>query len=81
MKEGQIRWHCRRGMKELDDLLARFCDQYLAQLKPGERAAFIQLLELQDPVLLDYLSGRVQPSDEVQIHVIKWIRNSARICD
>jgi antitoxin CptB len=81
MKEGQIRWYCRRGMKELDDLLVRFCDQYLDQLKPDERAAFIQLLELQDPVLMDYLGGRMQPTDKAQTYVIKWIRDSARICD
>jgi antitoxin CptB len=80
MKDGQIRWHCRRGMKELDDLLERFCDSHLERLQEAERAAFIQLLALQDPVLMDYLSGRMQPPDEAQAHVIGWIRDSARIC-
>lgn len=51
MDERKLRWLCRRGMKELDVLLTRYLDARWPEAGERERAAFAQLLELQDPEL------------------------------
>jgi antitoxin CptB len=48
---GELRWRCRRGMKELDIVLLRYLDIGWLQAAPGERLAFERLLQLPDPVL------------------------------
>jgi antitoxin CptB len=56
---GQLRWRCRRGMKELDVLLERYVDTRWPSASAGERAAFVALLEAQDPVIYGYCLGSV----------------------
>lgn len=58
----RLRWRCRRGMLELDLILARFLDTEYAQLTPRERESFDALLQLGDATLLALLEGR-QPSE------------------
>jgi antitoxin CptB len=55
---GKLRWRCRRGMKELDHLLLRYLEQCYPAAPEQERIVFAQLLELQDPQLFRYLTGR-----------------------
>ncbi len=73
----RLRWLCRRGMKELDDLLMGFFDARFEGLSPREQAALAQLLELQDPELYAYLMNREQPRDEALRDVIREIRRDA----
>ena len=40
---GRLRWRCRRGMKELDELLLAYLPRYL-EASADERAAFEALL-------------------------------------
>ena len=61
---GKLRWRCRRGMKELDVLLARYVDQRFCGASSQEQAAFRRLLETQDAVLYDYCLGLVRPPPE-----------------
>ena len=61
----QLRWRCRRGMKELDVLLERYLDERLAQAGPAERHAFEALLEVQDPDLYGYCFGSLTPPAEL----------------
>jgi antitoxin CptB len=62
-EEGRLAWRCRRGMKELDLVLMR----YLRERWPGaeleERASFERILDLPDPLLAAYLTGREQSPD------------------
>ena len=44
----RLRWHCRRGMLELDMVLARFLDEHVAQLTPAQQREFEQLVGLED---------------------------------
>jgi antitoxin CptB len=60
---GKLRWRCRRGMKELDLLLTRYVDEHYRQAAAAEQAAFRRLLELQDPVINDYVLGRDAPGE------------------
>jgi antitoxin CptB len=61
-------------MRELDVMLTRYLDRVWATASPGERDAFVQLVELQDPDLFGYLVGRATPAEESQLAVITCIR-------
>ena len=58
---GKLRWRCRRGMKELDVLLARYMDEHFRSASTAEQDAFRQLLETQDTVLYAYCLGSKRP--------------------
>jgi antitoxin CptB len=61
---GKLRWRCRRGMKELDVLLARYVDERFCGASSLEQEAFRRLLETQDAVLYDYCLGSERPPPE-----------------
>jgi antitoxin CptB len=56
-EENRARWHCRRGMLELDLVLNRFMDRHYAGLDAAQRRAFAELLELQDHELWEVIAG------------------------
>ena len=56
----RLRWRCRRGMLELDLILARFLDTEYGKLTPGEQESFDALLRLGDATLLALIDGRQQ---------------------
>ena len=49
-------WH--RGTREMDLLLGRFADAYMESLNDQELAAFEALMELPEPDLFAWLTGR-----------------------
>ena len=57
----RLRWHCRRGMRELDVLLMRYFEQAYPTAGSARQQAFEALLEFQDPVILAYLTGAQTP--------------------
>jgi antitoxin CptB len=61
MTPGELRWRCRRGMKELDLLLGRYVEQRFDDAPAEERDAFLGLLEVQDPLIYAYCLGEVRP--------------------
>ncbi len=63
-------------MKELDLLLIGYLDARYPSAGEAEQGAFCELLELQDPVLFDYLIGRDQPASEEQRRVIDALRRT-----
>jgi len=69
----RLRWQCRRGMRELDDLLLRYLDNVYPDASADEKVAFARVLELADPELNGYLLQRQVPSSEAMAHVIKQI--------
>jgi len=64
---GRLRWRCRRGMKELDVLLARYVNERFAGASGEEQAAFEQLLDSQDSVLYAYCLGQEQPPEKWRV--------------
>jgi antitoxin CptB len=60
----RIRWHCRRGMLELDLVLNAFLERHLANLAPRDLAAFRTLLQRPDPELLELVMGNKEPAGE-----------------
>lgn len=53
----RLRWACRRGMLELDILLAPFVDEAYDQLSTENKAIFERLLVCQDPELFAWFMG------------------------
>lgn len=74
----KLRWRCRRGMKELDELLLRYLERHYVAASAEERYLFAELLELQDPELFRYLTGRETPADPALADVVRKIAGSTR---
>lgn len=74
----RLYWQCRRGMLELDTLLQGFLDQGYEALTEDGRQGFLELLDLDDTELLEYLMGRVVHKEVRLRHVIEAIQSSAR---
>jgi len=51
----QLKWQCRRGVKELDLLLTDYLEHHYPVASKNEKTAFKQLLTLEDPVLFTLL--------------------------
>ncbi|WP_298218751.1 succinate dehydrogenase assembly factor 2 [Halothiobacillus sp.] len=47
----RIRWHCRRGMLELDMVLARFLEEHADRLTAPQWQEFERLVSLEDHAL------------------------------
>lgn len=60
---GRLRWRCRRGMRELDQLMLRYLDQAWATAPEAERGLFLRLLDCEDDKLWAWFMGRERPSD------------------
>ena len=71
----RVRWHCRRGMLELDLLLNRFVDRHLDSLTPDEMERFKEVLDLQDGDLWQLLSGRADIQDQRLTPIVLMIRD------
>ena len=64
LSQSQIRWRCRRGVRELDVLLTDFLDVQYANLSQTDKQSFERLLEIQDPKIMDYLFDKDQLDDD-----------------
>jgi antitoxin CptB len=60
---GKVRWHCRRGLLELDLVLEQFNRRHLDRLDAEELARFKELLAFSDNELLDLVMGRTPNRD------------------
>jgi antitoxin CptB len=59
----RLRWRCRRGMRELDQLMLRYLDRRWLGATPAERAQFERLLDCEDDRLWRWFMGRERPED------------------
>lgn len=64
---------CRRGMKELDDLLLGYLERAYDDACVDEQAAFRELLEWPDPALHELLCGRRSAEGEAMTRVVRHI--------
>jgi antitoxin CptB len=71
--EAQLRWRCRRGMKELDVLLARWLDHCWPQADERRRRDFAWLLEQPDPDLAAWLIGGARPAGDARAALVDEI--------
>ena len=66
-------WRCRRGMKELDVLLARYARTSFLRPSAAQRRVFATLLELPDPTLAAYLIGHERPHNPALARLVRRI--------
>jgi len=71
----QLRWHCRRGVKELDVVLTNFLENHYLDSAIDIQQAFKTLLKLEDPILLSLVMGHHKIDDEAQNHVLDKMKN------
>ncbi len=64
-------------MLELDLLFKSFLDSGYAQLDANEQRCFDQMLDYPDAVLLEWLMGRIRPSDKDVANLVNKIRSTA----
>ena len=76
-EKSELRWRCRRGMKEVDVLLLNYLERHYATAPAEERRLFADLLEWQDPQLHAYVIGLETPTDPAVVQVIGKIRVAA----
>ncbi|MBT8115951.1 MAG: succinate dehydrogenase assembly factor 2 [Arenicella sp.] len=74
--EKQLLWRCRRGVRELDILLSGFLRTDYPDLNDEERRTFQRLLEIQDPVIMDWLFGRGVADDPELQKLIERLQQS-----
>ena len=70
----RLRWRCRRGMRELDQLLTRWLDDEWAASPERERAVFLRLLDCEDDRLWRWFLGHERPSDAALDSLVLRIR-------
>jgi antitoxin CptB len=70
----RIRWHCRRGMLELDLVLNAFVERHLATLTPRELDTFRRILDRPDPELLDFVMAHSDPEDTAERELMQLMR-------
>lgn len=74
----QLRLRCRRGMKELDIVLNKYLDRFDSKPYQVEeasiRAAFQELLLLEDSDLYAMLLGHIEPKNTWQAVVLQKLR-------
>ena len=73
MRDGtlaRLRWRCRRGMKELDLLLARWLELRWPEADAARRRDFEWLLEQPDPDLADWLIGGARPAGSARAALV-----------
>jgi antitoxin CptB len=58
----RLRWQCRRGMRELDELLTGYLERDYPTASEAQKSVCREFLELPDPVLAGYLLQR-EPAD------------------
>lgn len=70
----RLRWQCRRGMLELDFLLASFLEKRYFDLAIEQQQQFELLLKEQDPTLYAwFFSGKI-PDDKEMIKLVCLIK-------
>ena len=72
-QQSRLKWQCRRGMRELDELLLRYLETRYPHDSEDDKAAFRAVLELADPDLNAYLLQRQVPSSEPIARAIERI--------
>ncbi|STX51723.1 YgfY [Legionella busanensis] len=78
-RKAKIKWHCRRGMLELDLLLNQFIEQSLDKLQDNQVSVFEQLLNTSDPELYCWLMGSEKPADKEMLAIVELIQMHNRV--
>lgn len=79
MIKPRLRWACRRGMLELDVLLAPFVEEGYDALTLQQKQDFERLLACDDPDLFSWFMGHAKSSDAAIQALIQVILDRVRV--
>ena len=68
-----LRWRCRRGMRELDQLLERYLDRRWPAAPESERGVFRRVLATEDDKLWRAFLGHDRLEDVEAQHLVETI--------
>jgi antitoxin CptB len=71
----RLRWRCRRGMRELDQLLLRYVDRCWPTADDSERGIFLRLLDSEDDTLWRWFMGLAAPDEKDLDELVGRIRD------
>ena len=70
----RLRWRCRRGMRELDQLLTRWLNREWTAASDAQREVFLRLLDSEDDRLWRWFLGHETAPDAALDSLIQYIR-------
>jgi antitoxin CptB len=70
----RLRWRCRRGMRERDQLLTRWLDREWATASEAQRGVFLRLLDCEDDRLWRWFLGHETASDAELDSLVQRLR-------
>ena len=71
----KLRWRCRRGMRELDQLLERWLEREWRQSPTAQREVFLRLLDTEDDKLWRWFLGHEVAADVEVAALVERIRS------
>jgi len=71
----KLRWHCRRGVKELDVVLTNYLNRYYLKSDKQKQEAFVELLKIEDPILMSLVMGHTKTEDPIKNQLLDKIKN------
>ncbi len=74
LTETQLHWRCRRGVRELDVLFTRFLQNHYSDLSVEEQKVFQEMIEVQDPIIMDWLFGRYQADSVAMQNLVEKLK-------
>ena len=79
MGKPRLRWACRRGMLELDVLLAPFVEEGYDALTDAQKYTFEALLACDDPDLFAWFMGHGKAADPAIQSLVETIVRRVRV--
>lgn len=79
MSKPKLRWACRRGMLELDILLAPFVEDGYDALSLEQKQVFEQLLACDDPDLFAWFMGHGKAANPAIQQMVETIVQRVRV--
>ena len=71
----QLRWHCRRGVKELDVVLTNYLEKHYLNSSKEIQQAFKELLKIEDPILMSLVMEHEKIDNPAQNIVLDKMKN------
>jgi len=64
MHDSQVKWKCRKGLRELDILLSKYFEEKYPYLTDEEKLVFLEFIELDTYAILDMLTNKAIDDDK-----------------
>ena len=64
MHDSQVKWKCRKGLRELDILLSKYFEEKYPHLTDKDKLVFLEFIELDTYAILDMLTNNA--TDDVK---------------